>query len=395
MFYVAGVVASFDDVDVTRLRRRRTVKWSLYGPDVLAAWVAEMDFDTAPSVRAAIAEAVEREDFGYAPGDLGDLTTACADFMRTQYGWDVPPARVFPVADVLTGIRAAFDVFDPDARPVVLPTPAYPPFFEIVELSGRAVAAVPMRHDVLDVDGIGAALERGARTVLLCNPHNPTGRAFTTEELLALAHVVDHHGARVVADEVHAPLVYPGARHVPYATVSDTSGEHTITVTSMSKACNLAGLKCAQVIASNHADAKRWRELRVFEVAGPAPIGIAASIAAYRVSHEWLRDLVDYLDSGRRLLIARLAAEAPAIRCTLPEATFMAWLDCTALGLDDPARFFLDHARVALSDGPPFGPGCEQRVRFNFATSHALLEQIVAAMGAAIRGAADASRRAR
>lgn len=378
------MVEWFDDVDVERLRRRRTVKWSLYGPDVLAAWVAEMDFDTAPAVRAAIVDAVEREDFGYVAADLDELTAGCAEYMRARYEWDVPAARVFPIADVLTGIRAAFDAFDPDRRPVVVPTPAYPPFFEIVELSGRAVAATPMRAEGLDVDGIRTALERGAGTVLLCNPHNPTGRVFTTAELRALAEVVADNGARVVADEVHAPLVLPGGRHVPYATVSDASAGHSVTVTSMSKACNLAGLKCAQVIASNHDDARRWRELRVFEVAGPTPIGIAASIAAYRASDEWLRALVAYLDDNRRFLVDRLADLAPTIKCSPPQATFLAWLDCTDLHLDDPARFFLDHARVALSDGPPFGAGYEQFVRCNFATSRALLERIVAAMGDAL-----------
>src|SRR5262245_17044023 len=184
------MVEWFDDVDVERLRRRRTVKWSLYGPDVLAAWVAEMDFDTAPAVRAAIVEAVAREDFGYVEADLGELTTACVQYVHGQYGWSVEPARVFPIADVLTGIRAAFEVFDPDRRPVVVPTPAYPPFFEIVELSGRTVEPVPMHDGALDVDRIDAALARGARTVLLCNPHNPTGRVFTTTDLLALATVV-------------------------------------------------------------------------------------------------------------------------------------------------------------------------------------------------------------
>src|SRR5215470_17592877 len=153
---------SFDDVDVARLRRSRTVKWTLYRPDVLAAWVAEMDFDVAPAVRAALLAAVEREDFGYVAADLGELTSACADFFATWLGWTVPAARIFPVADVLSGIRAALDVLVAPGSPVVVPTPAYPPFFEIVELSGRDVVAAPMiydgEHDALDVDRIDAAL---------------------------------------------------------------------------------------------------------------------------------------------------------------------------------------------------------------------------------------------
>ncbi|MGZ6912700.1 MAG: MalY/PatB family protein [Acidimicrobiia bacterium] len=377
------------EVDVDRLRRRRTVKWSLYGPDVLAAWVAEMDFDVAPVVRQAILDAVDREDFGYVAADLGDLTTACAAFLADRHGWGVPPARIFPVADVLSGIAGALDTFVAPASGVVVPTPAYPPFFEIIELGGRPVHPVPMVRvddtDVLDLDAIDAALTAGAGAVLLCNPHNPTGRVFTTGELDALAAIVDRHGARVVADEVHAPLVHPAARHVPYATVSEVTAAHTITVTSASKAFNLAGLKCAQVVLSSHEDATRWRTLGVFAVAGPTPLGVAASTAAYAEGGAWLRDLLTLLDGNRRRLGELLAAELPAILYRTPEATFLAWLDCSALGLADPARFFLDRAHVALSDGPPFGAGCDQHVRLNFATSPALLERIVTAMGTAVR----------
>jgi cystathionine beta-lyase len=207
---------------------------------------------------------------------------------------------------------------------------------------------------------------------------------FGFEELAALATLVDRHGARVVADEVHAPLVLPGRRHVPYATVSEPAAGHSVTVVSASKAFNLAGLKCAQVVTTSHADAARWRGLRVFEVAGPTPLGIAASTAAYRDGGDWLDRLVAYLEGNRAALLELLAAEVPAIRCRPPEATFLAWLDCSALGLADPARFFLDDARVALSDGPPFGPGCEQHVRLNFGTSRALLARVVAGMGAAL-----------
>ncbi len=383
------MIPRFDDVDLARLRRRRTVKWTLYGPEVLAAWVAEMDFDVAPVVRASILEAVDREDFGYVEPDLGELNAACAGFFGNQYGWTVPPARIFTVADVLTGISAALDAFVDPTHGVVVPTPAYPPFFDTVELTGREAVRVPMidesGRDGLDLGAVDDALAHGAGAVLLCNPHNPTGRVFTPDELAALADVVDRHGAHVVADEVHAPLVHGSARHVPYATVSDVTAQHCVTVTSTSKAFNIAGLKCAQVVTTNHADAERWRALGVFEVAGPTPIGIAATTAAYRDGGSWLRELRRYLEGNRDRLLEAVAVELPGVRCRAPEATFLAWLDCSALGLDDPARFFLDRARVAVSDGPPFGPACGQHVRINFATSRTLLDRIVHTMGAAVR----------
>jgi cystathionine beta-lyase len=385
------VSSPFDAVDVDVLRRRRTVKWQLYGDDVLAAWVAEMDFDVAPAVRAAIIAAVDREDFGYVEPDLSELTTACAAFCADRFGWEVQPARVFPIADVLRGIWAALDVFAPPASPVVVPTPAYPPFFEVIELTGRTVVPVPLvvqdGRDTLDVAGIDAALAAGARTVLLCSPHNPTGRVFARDELAALADVVARHDARVIADEVHAALTHPGATHVPYSSVSDAAARHSVTVTSASKAFNVAGLKCAQLIATNHDDATRLRALQVHEVPGPTPIGIAASTAAYRDGGAWLDELIVYLAGNRARLVERLAADLPGVTCRAPEATFLAWLDCRALGLDDPARFFLEEAKVAVSDGPPFGPGCEQQVRLNYGTSRAVLDQVIDAMATAARRA--------
>lgn len=386
------VVGAFD-VDLERLRRRRTVKWSLYGPDVLAAWVAEMDFDVAPEVVDAIRSAVAREDFGYPEADLSELTTACASFLAERHDWHVPPQRIFGVSDVLAGIAGALDLHVAAGAPVVLPTPAYPPLFEVIELSGRTVVPVPMvvelERFVLDLEGIDSALGAGAAAVVLTSPHNPTGRVFGVAELESLSEVVEHHGARVISDEVHAPLVPPGHRHVPYATVGPAAANHAVTVISTSKAWNLAGLRCAQVVVSNHDDATAWRGRPVFQVAAPTPLGVAAATAAYREGGEWLDALLVHLDRSRTLLGELLDEELPDVRYREPEGTYLAWLDCSALGLADPARTFLDRGGVALSDGPPFGPGNDSMVRLNVATSHELLERIVRQMGAAVRAAAS------
>src|ERR1700722_14370562 len=152
------------------------MKWTLYGPDVLAAWVAEMDFRVAPPIRAALIEAIDREDFGYTPADTTDLSKACAEFVASAYGWAVPSARVFPVIDVLAGITGALDLFVPPGTDVVDPTPTYPPFFAIVERTGRRVVQAPLVDDderpTLDLAAIATALSSGARCILLSNPQN-------------------------------------------------------------------------------------------------------------------------------------------------------------------------------------------------------------------------------
>jgi cystathionine beta-lyase len=382
------MTGGFDDVHIDALRRRRTVKWSLHGPDVLAAWVAEMDFDVAPPIRTALLDAIDRQDFGYIPADVSELATACSSFLSRVHGWEVPATRIFLVADVLAGLAGALDQFvEPDV-PIILPTPSYPPLFEIIELGGRRVVPVPLLDDgdrfTLDLDAIDGAFAAGARALLLCNPHNPTGRVFTRYELTAVSDIVDRHDARVICDEVHAPLVHPGHRHLPYAALSEMSAGHTVTVTSTSKGWNIPGLKCAQVLVTNHDDAARWRKLPEFAVPGPTPLGIAASTAAYTDGVGWLRDLLDHLDGNRQMFGELIERELPGVSWYEPEGTYLAWLDCRSLGVDDPASFFLRQARVAVNDGPPFGEGYERFVRLNLATSRSLLGRIVGRMGEAI-----------
>ena len=381
-------MTSFDDVDRAALQRRRTIKWSLHGDEVLAAWVAEMDFHVAPVVRRALIDAIDREDFGYLPADLSELTEACARFISARYGWELPASRIFPVADVLSGIAGCLDVFVTEGASIVVPTPAYPPFFEIIELGGRRIVEVPGTRNehgaALDLDAIDAALAAGAAAVLLCNPHNPTGRAYSAAELIALSEVVETHGARVISDEVHAPLVYAPRHHVPYASVSTTAAEHAVTLMAASKGWNIPGLRCAQLLLSSHRDAAIWRSLPVFKVHAATPLGIAASTAAYAEGVDWLDELVAYLDANRRRVGDVVAAELPQLGLDLPEATYLAWLDCSALGLDDPAAFLLQEAKVALSDGSAFGQGYEQHLRLNFATSRPILDEILGTITAVV-----------
>jgi cystathionine beta-lyase len=375
---------------VEQLRATGSVKWSQH-PDAIGAFVAEMDFGTAPPVAAAMREVVDTGLLGYLPDRLDSrLSTAFAGFARERYGWEVPPERVRPLADVVSGLVAAIEHFSAPGSAVILPTPAYMPFVFVPTMLGREVIQVPMAHDagraVYDLDAVDAAFAAGGDLLVVCNPHNPVGRVLEPREMQSLAEVVERHGGRVFSDEIHAPLVYDGHRHVPYATVSDAAARHTVTAVSASKAWNLPGTKCAQLVLSNDADAERWAEVGMLSEHGASNFGVAANIAAYESGGPWLGDVLAHLDGSRHLLAEMLAEHLPEVGYTPPEGTYLAWLDCRALGLGDhPADFFREHAGVALTDGPACGDAGAGFVRHNLATPRAVLEQSVRQMADALR----------
>lgn len=381
--------ADFDGISVASLRASGSVKWSQY-PDQLGAFIAEMDFGPAPAITRALHEAVAAGGFGYLPPALvAEMARACAEWTRARYGWEVPDRYIRPLPDVIAGLVAAIEHFSRPGSPVILPTPAYMPFLTIPAQLGRSIIQVPMAPAAggwaYDLDALDAAFRAGGHLLILCNPHNPVGRVLTRPELVAIAEVVERHGGRVFADEIHAPLVFPGHQHVPYAAISPITAGHTITATSASKAWNLPGLKCAQLIFSNEADWQLW--LRVGRLAehGPANLGVAAAIAAYREGGPWLAEVLAYLDGSRMLLADLLAQHLPPVRYVPPEGTYLAWLDFRGLNLGDrPARFFSEHAGVAMTDGLACGEAGKGFARYTLATPRPLIREAVARMADAV-----------
>ncbi|MFZ5869469.1 MAG: MalY/PatB family protein [Actinomycetota bacterium] len=368
------------DLDENACRARGSVKWD-HAPDgVLPAWVAETDFAPCPAVHAAVQDAVARGAYGYPPSDARTgLPEATAAFCARRWGWAVDPSLVVLTGDVMAGIRLVLETLC-DKGPVVVPTPTYPPFLDVVPLTGRPLVPVPLDADAetaeLDLDRVDAALAAGARTVLLCNPHNPWGRAFRREELEALRDVVLRHGARVISDDIHAPLVLPGTVYVPYASLPGTA-DHTTTVLSASKAFNVPGLKCGQIVTGTAHDSSVLRRLPPVANHGTSPLGIAANRAAYDEGGPWLDALVRRLAGNRSLLEDLVAQRLPGVRMRRLEATYLAWLDVRALAGDDPAAVALARGRVMVNDGATFGPGGEGHVRLNIATSPERLQEIV------------------
>ncbi|MGP3989952.1 MalY/PatB family protein [Streptomyces sp. 3N207] len=362
------------------------MKWRTYDPDVLPLWVAEMDVHLAGPVAEAIGEAVRLGDTGYPVGT--GYADAWDGFARRRWGWEVPAARTAIVPDVMLGIVEVLKLVTGPGDAVVVNPPVYPPFYQFVSHLDRRVLRAPLdQAGRLDPEALEPAFARAAEggrraAYLLCSPHNPTGTVHTVQELAAVAALAAAYGVRVVVDEIHAPLALPGARHVPYLSVPGS--ENAFCLLSASKAWNLAGLKAGLAVAG----AAAAGELAAMpeEVGhGPSHLGVIAHTAALRHATDWLERLLAGLDENRRLLGELLAHHLPGVGYRPPQATFLAWLDCRALGLgDDPAAAFLQRGRVALNSGPAFGTGGAGHVRLNLATSPEILTEAVRRMASAL-----------
>jgi cystathionine beta-lyase len=368
-----------------QLRERHSVKWRLYPPDVLPLFVAEMDTPLAPPIADALATAVAQGDTGYANG--GRLAEAFAGFSADRFGWEPDPARTFLVPGVMGGVGIVLRGLTRPGDGVVINPPVYHPFFSFLPMNGRRVVECPLVDGALDFDRLASCFaEPGVTTYLLCNPHNPTGVVYTRADLETIAELAARHRVRVVADEIHAPLVYPGSAHIPYLSLPGTAD--AIVLTSASKAWNVPGLTAAVAIGGQTAAAE-LADLPHEAFFGSGLFGVIAGEAAFRAGGPWLDDLLAGLDANRRLLADLVATHLPGVRYRVPAATYLAWLDFRAFDLpDDPAAIFLDKARVALNSGPMFGTEGTGWARINFATSPEILTTAVTRIAAALSAAA-------
>ncbi|MFV0495528.1 MalY/PatB family protein [Mycobacterium sp.] len=384
------------------------MKWRAHPADVLPLWVAEMDVKLAPSVAESIHRAVDAGDTGYPHGR--EYARAISEFAEQRWHWpglSIDRTRVVP--DVMLGAVELLRLVTDPGDTVVVNSPVYAPFYAFVGHDGRAVLESPLGGDGrIDFDALAGAFAAaraqagsgGKVGYLLCNPHNPTAVVHTADELRHVADLARRYGVRVVSDEIHAPLILSGASFTPYLSVP--GAENALSLTSASKAWNLAGLKAALAMAGpeSAADLARMPE----EVGhGASHIGLIAHTEAFRTGGDWLDALLAGLNGNRALLGDLVTEHLPGVRPHYPQGTYLAWLDCRELGIPDehtegvkevselsgPARWFLDHARVALSSGHVFGSGGAGHVRLNFATSPAILTEAITRMGRALRDLPD------
>ncbi len=365
------------------LRVRTSAKWRDFPGDVLPLPVMEMDYEIALPIREKLMAMINGSDTGYL-GPMPELGIALSSFMKKRFNWEPDPERVFTCTDVGVGMVEMARMIVQPGDGIVLNTPVYHNIGNwIDELKCRRVD-VPLKRDglhyTLDFVGIEAAYKGGAKAHFLCNPANPVGTVFTAEDLGRIADLAKKYGVAVFSDEIHAPLTYNPSSYVPFLSVSETSREVGICVTSASKSWNLAGLKCAEIVtASDH-----WTNVAK---AMPASVhwraslfGAAAATVAFSCT-DWLDSAVATNDRNRRYLKELLDTQLQQVGYRIPDTSYVAWLDVSALNLGaNPAQRFIDEARVAFNPGVHFAPDHDHFVRLNFATSQEHIAEAVTRM---------------
>ena len=375
------------DLDLDRVRNRPGIKWERHGDDVLCAWVADMDLEVPEFITNAVIERINSGGLGYGFYDEPiPVLEAFRDRMRNAFDWRVEVSEIIRVHDVIQGLELVLDSLVPPGAGVVVQTPVYPPFYSSIEGVGRRWVANPLVEMEtgwsLDFEHLeSVASQQDVSALLLCHPHNPSGFVMDKTDLAQVIEIADRHDLLVISDEIHCDLVYAPNEHLPTASISELAAQRTVTLIAATKTFNMAGLRMAFVHTTSEKYLPSLQQIRPRMIGGINGLGQVATVAGWEHGDAWLSELVAGLDRNRHLLGELLNDYLPAVHYRLPEATYLAWLDCRELGLgDDPAEIFLAQNKVALSSGPDFGIEGLGHVRLNFATSPEMLQMIVERM---------------
>lgn len=374
-------------------RQTESLKWNYYDPDVLPMWVADMDFPSPEPVLRALQERIAHGVFGY-PIEMPELIHSVRRWLHQRYAWDVAPNEIILLPGVVAAFNLACHALAEPGAAALIQTPVYPPFLRAPANAGltrQEMELTPTADGyIIDFDAFEAAINPHTRLFILCNPHNPVGRAFTRQELEQIAAICLRHRVVICSDEIHCDLVYPGRRHIPIAALGAEIAQNTITLMAPSKTFNIPGLHGALAIVPNRQLRHKLQMARQGLVGSVNLLGQVATAAAYRQGQDWLDALLQYLQGNRDFLYDYVRRELPGITMVKPEATYLAWLDCrSSRAAANPAKFFLEKARVGLNDGAEFGRGGEGFVRLNFGCRRALLQQALEQMKNALLNTMD------
>ncbi len=374
---------SFSDVTTEELRQKRGAKWGSADSDILASWVADMDFQVASEIKKVLSVSLSRDDLGYADQkNARQLAELFAVRYDLRHGLKIDPDLVLLTSDVVQAMAVCIYAFTEKGDKVVFFTPTYPPFFNVVMDLSRQVVAFDL---VKGAGGYSIDFDRFEKTVaaerpkvlLLCNPHNPTGKVFTEDELAFLAEISLKYSIKVISDEIHCDLVFEGHKHIPIATVNKDLEKNTVTLSSASKTFNIAGLHCAQAAFGSKDLLDAFRNFPSILLGEVNSLGIEAAIAAYAEGASWLDAVMQILDTNRHM-VEEWALQFPEAGFVTPEGTYLAWIDLRFLHFGtDLAEAVKDRAKLLLSDGRAFGKSGAGHVRVNFATSKTILEEIL------------------
>ena len=379
---------NFDD-PIDR-RASDSLKWRRYPEDVLPLWVADTDFRAPGAVLTALHRRVGHGVFGYGEV-LPEVRQAVLDYLAERYAWRVQPQEIIFLPGVIPGFNMACRAVSAPGDGVLVQTPVYPPILEAAGHAGLVRDEMQLTRQSdgqygIDFAAFEAAITPRTRIFILCNPHNPVGRVFRRDELERMAEICLRRGVIICADEIHCDLIYGGNRHLPIASLDPEVARRTITLMAPSKTYNIPGLHCALAVVQDADLRARFKAARAGLVPDVNVLGLVAAGAAYRHGQAWLADLLVYLEANRDWLYQAVHSRLPGLRMTRPEGTFLAWIDCREANLpDNPYQFFLEHARVALSDGATFGRGGQGFVRLNFGCRRATLVEAVERMATALR----------
>jgi cystathionine beta-lyase len=373
-----------------------SVKWNFYDEEILPLWVADMDFASPKPLLDALHQRIDHGVFGY-PTEPAHLRELICERFESLYGWHITPPQILFLPGLVSGLNLVARASDERGSGIMVNTPIYPPFLSAPPNQERVVHDAPLamthHHDAkgrsylhfeMDFDAMAAAVQPNTRLFMLCNPHNPVGRAYTQPELEQLAEFCLRHDLTICSDEIHSDLLLGDTKHIPIAALNPQIADRSITLLAPSKTFNMPGLGCSLAIIPNNDLRQRVQKAASGIVPHVNLLGYVAATAAYEQGSAWLASLNEYLTANRNFVFDFFKSNLAQVEMTLPEATYLSWLDFRAYGINDPYQFFLENAKVALGSGASFGAPSKGYARLNFGTTKAILKQAVEQMAAAV-----------